>query len=743
MVNHLMIAFDDLFNYKDFIQASGKWGRSPFGIEVSLPNLARLEARSTSFRRAACTIAACGPSRASIMSGYSPYETGVLNDENWRDHIKVEQIWSYHLRQAGYWMGTVGKVFHGYVPQPSSVYQALYDSEPFTVIHNPSTERTDWGGLYGIGFDNEEHWYDVMVSETTADFLANIAPGIAAEGRFWHWEAGFHHPHNPWYTPNRIYESIDLDDIVMPEDWPLSWDLLPFAVAFTGMGQHLGSPSPSTWDEERIDWWRKSVRNYIAAVIFADEKLGVILDALEASPFNDNTLITCWSDHGYHLGDKGVWHKFSLWEEACNAPLLISAPGQTTGRTVWQPVSLVDIGPTVCDYLGVDLPDHFRGISLRPLVEGGTMPERMIPSFHYGSASGGIDDWRVSVYQDETFEFYNVMTDPWMKDNIAAREPDNPLFLQYRDMLYEACRDWGLDIVADGAIIRPGTPFASLLGWEPSPHSPTNSLFVMGDLDERARSPNYRRMYQMGTIWRDPADRLIKMPLGVGSIYLRNTTTGATVVGNDGGNFITLAGGRATRTVIMGDGDDTLSGSPNGGAAVTGGRVIAYGGRGNDLIYGGSGTGGFGPGNSELYGGAGDDTLMGGAGNDLLIGGAGDDSIRGGAGDDTIIADAGNDRINADSGEDLIILQNGSHFVWTGAAGTDTVRVMRTGQVQTIGGLTASDVIDLSDWAGIQPVNVALAGGQVEITAAFEKVICETTNIALVAGCITGATVAA
>jgi|GEM_PF-955725 len=735
MTNHLSIAFDDLFQYKDFIQA-GKWGHSPFGIEVALPNLARLEARSTNFRRASATIPICNPSRASIMSGFSPYETGVFNLDPVGDWVKPEHLWTYHLRRAGYWMGTIGKIFHGYVPQPASVYAALYDSTPFTVIWNPSGDGIEWGGMYGKSWDDQEdRYYDAMVSDGTAAFLQSRNP---ADGP-WHWECGFHHPHNPWYAPTRIYESLDLDDIIMPADWPLAWDLLPFPRDFVGMGQQIGTPSPSTWTPDEIDYWRRSVRNYIAAVVWADEKLGVVLDALEASPFNDDTLITCWSDHGYHLGDKDRWHKFTLWEESCNAPFMVSRPGQTVAREVWDPVSLIDIGKTVCDILGVDLPSHYRGVSLKPFCEGGTMPERMVPSFNYGSASGAIGPWRVSVYQDETFEFYNVMTDPWLKDNIALREPTNPLFLQYRDMLYETCREWGLDLVTDGAILRPGTPFTSFLGWEPPEKAITNSIFLIGDVEEMARTPNYLRMYQAATPWRGVAQQRIVMPTGVGFLNLTDNSENISILGNADSNVIVLSAGK-NRTVDLGDGDDILTGVANSKSASLGGRVLAYGGRGNDWIGGSDGLNWEQP-HDTLYGGAGNDTLMGYAGNDYLDGGAGDDSLDGGSGNDTLIAGAGNDTLIGGTGNDLLIVTGGSHRL-TGGSDADVFRIMRTGQLQTITDLTSADTLDLSDWAGIQPVIVTQVGSTVEVTAALERIVCLSATRATVVARITGASVA-
>lgn len=725
MTNHLMIAFDDLFNYRDFLQSSGKWGMAPFGIEVPLPNLARLEARSTLFRRASAVVAVCAPSRAAILSGFSPPETGIFDLEDWTNYLKPEHLWTHKLRRAGYYMGTVGKIFHGYVPQKEGVYQALYDTEPFQVIWNPSGEATEWGGLYGKGWDgDEDRYYDSMVAKTTTDFLLSYRGD-----KPFHWECGFHHPHNPWYAPNRIFAALNLDDIIMPADWPLSWDILPFPAKYVGGGQQLGTPSPGTWDAEQIDWWKKSVRNYIAAVVWADEKLGEVLDALEASPFNDDTLITCWSDHGYHLGDKGVWHKFTLWEESCNAPFLISAPGQTTPREVWQPVSLVDLGATVCDYLGIADTAYRRSVSIRPLVEGETMPERMILSYHYGSVSGAIGDWRVTAYQDGSCEYYNVMSDPWLTTNLAEIEPG---FAEHLEMLLQTSREWGLQVVEEGATVLPGTPMASYLGWEPSDTDVTASFVIMGDMDTRAKSPGYQKVWiQNVPDW--TTVKVARIPAGAEDVMVLGSFDGSTLIANDLDNKINFRGvAGKDRVLYLGAGDDLVRDDTSAG------RMVVYGGSGNDTIIGSSGANWLQP-HDRLFGGTGDDFLDGGSGNDYLVGGAGNDTVIGGVGNDTIIADAGSDVIDAGIGNDRIEVTGGSHNITTGS-GADVVVVMRTGQPQVITDLSSSDTLDLSDWAGIQPVLVRQVGASVEITAGLERITCQNTTVAAVRAVITGAT---
>ena len=724
MTNHLMITADDLFNYKDFIQV-GKWGHSPFGIEVPLSNLARLEARSTIFRRASAVVPICSPSRASIMTGMSPADNGILNNYEWYEKVRPESLWTYQLRRAGYYVGTVGKIFHGYENQPDHVREALYDSAPFTPVWSPSGTATAWGGRGGgTGWDgDEDHYYDSMVANNTADFLTNVAPTLG--GKPWHWEAGFHHPHLFWEQPNRIFAQVNVDDIIMPADWPLSWDLLPFPSDEIGMQKTWNDVHPSTWTQEQVQMWKLTVRNYIAAVIWMDDRLGLILDALEASPFNDDTLITFWSDHGYHLGDKGVWHKMTLWEEACNAPLMISAPGQTVSREVWTPVSLVDVGATVCDYLGVHTTAGNKSVSIRPLVDGATMPDRLILSFLFGSGvSGAVGDYRITTYQDGTTEYYNIITDPWLKTNLAGTGPGYAANLEW---LFQEAYDWGVQMVEEGTTIRAGTPYAAYLGLNPSPTDLTSSFAIMGDQDVRGKSPGYQKMWA-GFVdkWVGSGPKVVQMPPSVENMTTIGAVNNTTVHANDLSNDVTVGGDGQNNTVHLYGGDDTFTAQANT-------RVVVYGGSGNDILRGGNRA-------DSLYGGPGDDQIRGNGGNDYIVGVAGNDTIFGGDGDDTIIADAGNDDIDPGAGSNTIIVTGGSHLLRPGGTSTRMV-IQRTGESQLIGWFASSTIIDLSDWAPIQPVQVRQVGSHVHITAGMEQVVSQWSTVANVLPQITGVTV--
>lgn len=221
------------------------------------------------------------------------------------------------------------------------------------------------------------------------------------------------------------------------------------------------------------------------------------------------------------------------------------------------------------------------------------------------------------------------------------------------------------------------------------------------------------------------------MPADVKDLIATFRMSGAVIYGNTLNNDIKLNTG-IDRTVHMGDGDDFLNASE-------GGRVVAYGGRGNDTIVGGDNSSVVNM-SDTIFGGAGNDSILAGGGNDYIDGGTGDDWIEGGTGNDTLIGGPGNDTLLGGEGDDLIVV-SGSDVV-RGQGGANTFRIYKSGGVPVIRDLTAQDTIDLSHWSGIQPVTVTQVGSGVEVTAAMERVIFDATTVATVRARITGVTIA-
>ena len=686
-----------------------------------LPNLRRLANAGTEFDRAYCAVPICEPARCAVMTGFSPADTKSFDlTVGWKQIVHPRQLWIYRLREAGFWVGTTGKIFHGYVAEPKEVYDELYDSPPFVVgPYNPSSGGTDMGGMYGTVYDTDQDFYD----KTRADeaiAMINARPA----GRPWAIFCGFHHPHLPWVTPARVHAQIDINDVVVPASWGGGFETLPFVQEFITSGRlGFASTDPASWTAEQSLYVRQTIHNYAAGALWMDEQLGRVLDALDASPHATDTIVTFYSDHGYHLSDHDRWHKFTLYEQAALAPMVVKAPGQTP-RKVLTPVSHVDLGATILDLCGLPVPAGFRGVSLKPWIDGQTPAARAIPTFWYGSASIAKGDKRLTVYQDGTAELFNLATDPWAKNNLAASDPD---FAALREECIQTAGDWGMLIVEEAIDTSRPSNFQSFLGTAITDPRFATSFASLGDMHPKGRSPGWQRMYS--TVYdADPA-KVIKIPPHIEDFsFLGGVKSQTRIEGNALDNRIRMMEPYwATLTLDLGEGDDEIVGD------VGQSRIVAYGGPGNDILRAGSWVG------NKLYGGAGHDTLIGNSNNDLLDGGAGNDSITGGGGADTIYGGTGANVLKGDAGADLIISEGQDTI--TGGADADTFRLLRCGLVRTITDLGSTDVIDLSDWAPIQPVTVTQVGPDAHITAGVERVICAGVTATAARARITGATI--
>ena len=157
---------------------------------------------------------------------------------------------------------------------------------------------------------------------------------------------------------------------------------------------------------------------YLACVSFVDAQIGRLIDALDASPHRDNTVIALWGDHGWHLGEKQHWGKWTGWERATRVPLIIAPalsnlPGSLKGELCNRPVSLVDLFPTLVDLCGLTALGGLDGLSLVPLLRDPNRETRpVVTTFDYQNYSVRTDRWRLIHYQDGSEELYDHASDP-------------------------------------------------------------------------------------------------------------------------------------------------------------------------------------------------------------------------------------------------------------------------------------------------------------------------------------------
>jgi arylsulfatase A-like enzyme len=168
--------------------------------------------------------------------------------------------------------------------------------------------------------------------------------------------------------------------------------------------------------------WKPAVRAYLASISFSDAMLGRVLDALDAGPNARDTLIVFWSDHGYHLGEKGHWHKRTLWERSTRVPLIIVAPGVTrAGTRCARPVSLLDLYPTLADLCGLPACAELEGQSLRPLLKNpkAEWKRPAVITWQKGNHAVRSERWRYIRYRTGEEELYDHQTDPNEWNNLA------------------------------------------------------------------------------------------------------------------------------------------------------------------------------------------------------------------------------------------------------------------------------------------------------------------------------------
>jgi len=342
--NVLFIIMDDMCDWAKYLDGNN---------QVISPNLDRLAARGVSFSNAYTAVPLSNPSRCAMLTGIQPFVTGVYNNDVEISNFPVANnsvFMPQHFKNNGYTTICSGKIFHS---KPS-----------IDVLTNMWDDMTNIDGGYGPFVKNsllpanlQEKWRnyeawtgpdtdfpDVVNSQKIINFIgqAHDKPFFAA--------MGFYRPHNPYTAPKRYFDMYDLSQIKRPEiiandlsDIP-AYAIDNFITADGIKNHQLLSQTGNCWEQ--------LVRAYLACISFTDDRVGLILDALDKSPYADNTLIVLIGDNGFHHGEKERWGKSALWREACHVPFIIIPPkGDTriSNGTCSSTVNLIDLYPTLID----------------------------------------------------------------------------------------------------------------------------------------------------------------------------------------------------------------------------------------------------------------------------------------------------------------------------------------------------------------------------------------------------------
>jgi len=403
--NVLFLAIDDLNDWIDALD--GYPG-------VLTPNLDRLARRGVLFKRAYCSAPACNPSRASLLCGIRPSTSGVYeNSQPWRPVLHDAVTLPQHFQAHGYHVVGGGKIFHGRYKDPASWH--TYFERPKT----PRPDRTPANGIPRTGhFDwgpldvPDEDMGDMKVTDWAIEYLSkeHKKPFFLAVGLF--------RPHLPWYVPRKYFDRYPLSEIVLPKVPADDLDDIP------AVGLAMAKPDGDHKKVLESDNWERAVQGYLASITFTDACVGRLLDALDKSGYGDNTIIVMWGDHGWHLGEKRHWRKFSLWEEATRVPMVVIAPGVTKHKQHCdRTVSLLDIYPTLVDLCGLSPKSELEGDSLVPLLKDPTTPwdRPVVTTYRRNNHAVRSQRWRYIRYKDGTEELYDHDSDPMEWTNLAGK----------------------------------------------------------------------------------------------------------------------------------------------------------------------------------------------------------------------------------------------------------------------------------------------------------------------------------
>ncbi|MBM4200801.1 MAG: sulfatase, partial [Gammaproteobacteria bacterium] len=475
--------------------------------QTRTPNIDRLASRGVTFLNAQTQSPACNPSRGALLSGITPASsnlTGSGEADTWRyfPRLRFAKTLPQHFKESGYVIKLSGKVFHhnpdlvdSWPSWPAtedkghtdwdSVYNNDQGRDVGTPLFNPKASRPPetvlpatiygngygdlpfaWGPIVPLNSNGKETrspaqlervregMSDFKVARWAASQVANYDP---AGGKPLFLAAGIHRPHLSWNVPVQYFNKFDPSQISLPladrDDWfdiprigrVLAGDNAPDWLS-RDMRQMLASTPGSNLS------WSEAVRAYLAAINFADDAVGVMLKAIEArvaSHAGEPWVVVLWSDHGWHLGEKMHWRKFTLWEEATRSPLIFWLPNQPgQGTRVEVPVSLGDIYPSLAELAGLPVPMHVQGDSIVDLIQNPSARADgfAVTTFGEGRHAVRSKRWRYIRYEDGTEDLYDHASDPKEWTNLLFDPTSAAAHRQTADALSTELYRWSVKV---------------------------------------------------------------------------------------------------------------------------------------------------------------------------------------------------------------------------------------------------------------------------------------------------------
>jgi iduronate 2-sulfatase len=483
--NVLLICVDDL---KPLLGCYG----TPL---VQSPHIDRLAARGVLFERAFCNQAVCSPSRNSLLTGLRPQTIGIYDlATNFRRGAPEAVTVAQYFRQHGYRTEAMGKIFHvGHGNREDEASWTVphwrpqgggYQLPASTAVTRPANTGGPRGAATECADVADNAYGDGMIAD---EAVARLHAAQAKPREPFFIAVGFLKPHLPFVAPKKYWDLYQRSSFEPPRR----------------QEPPAGAPAfaPTTWGELRqysdipetgalpVEQQRELIHGYHAAVSFMDAQLGRVLDALDETGFARNTIVVLWGDHGWHLGDHGMWCKHTNYEHAARIPLIVAVPGVAqAGVTTGALAETVDIYPTLCELAGLPMPPGLDGASFAAALKSSDAPTKdaiihVYPrSQRLGRAVRTVRyrlvEWKkIGDPADAAeLELYDYETDPEETKNLAGEQPE--IVAQLRAILAQQPEAKPQVRAADGKEIKQAGTAAS-----PKPKQDRAAMFAKRDRD--------------------------------------------------------------------------------------------------------------------------------------------------------------------------------------------------------------------------------------------------------------------
>ena len=426
---------------------------------VKSPNIDTLAKSGTLFERAYVQQAVCSPSRTSLMTGQRPDTTHVWDlNTHFRKHIPDVVTLPQHFKNNGYFTQGIGKIYHGGFDDPKSWSVPHIDAK---IGHSFSPEGTELlarlkreagkaqGKVRGLPYEAPQVDDDYLHDGAVAKKACTLLQENAQRDKPFFLAVGFLKPHLPFVAPKKYWDMYDPDELYTPETSKAPKGAPNYAPTnFGELRAYYGMPKNGPIAKKDA---RKLIHGYYACVSYTDAQIGRLLKQLEESGLRDNTVVVLWGDHGWHLGDHGMWCKHTNYEYATHAPLIISMPGQEkVGTKTDALVEFVDIYPTIVEACGLPKVEENAGRSLVPLLNNPKQEwaEAAFSQYPRGMGSHGYGmgyamrtdryrfvKWIAKKDGFTEYELYDLKDDPNETVNLAV-DPANAELLETMQAMF-------------------------------------------------------------------------------------------------------------------------------------------------------------------------------------------------------------------------------------------------------------------------------------------------------------------